>query len=145
MGLYTVTDGSLRGLGKTQQQKNCALYTFENVALFASKACRSISSGHGQRGSLAASCACREKFGPRPIFKIFSLDQIRVDQEKKAFFSWSTRIWSSENILKIGRDPNFSLHAQGSPADRVGFLVAKGRSCRVRDDSRQGPGRPRSA
>ena len=28
-------------------------------------------------------CACREKFGPRPIFKIFSLDQIRVDQEKK--------------------------------------------------------------
>ena len=27
--------------------------------------------------------ACREKFGPRPIFKIFSLDQIRVDQEKK--------------------------------------------------------------
>ena len=31
-------------------------------------------------------CTCREKFGPRPIFKIFSLDQIRVDQEKKAFF-----------------------------------------------------------
>ena len=28
-------------------------------------------------------CACREKFGPRPIFKIFSLDQLRVDQEKK--------------------------------------------------------------
>ena len=30
-------------------------------------------------------CACRarEKIGPRPIFKIFSLDQIRVDQEKK--------------------------------------------------------------
>ena len=28
-------------------------------------------------------CACREKFGPRPIFKIFALDQIRVDQEKK--------------------------------------------------------------
>ena len=28
-------------------------------------------------------CTCREKFGPRPIFKIFSLDQIRVDQEKK--------------------------------------------------------------
>ena len=28
-------------------------------------------------------CACREKFGPRPIFKIFSLDQIRADQEKK--------------------------------------------------------------
>ena len=27
--------------------------------------------------------ACREKFGPWPIFKIFSLDQIRVDQEKK--------------------------------------------------------------
>ena len=27
--------------------------------------------------------ACREKFGPRPIFKIFSLDQIRADQEKK--------------------------------------------------------------
>ena len=24
-------------------------------------------------------CACREKFGPRPIFKIFSLDQIRAD------------------------------------------------------------------
>ena len=28
-------------------------------------------------------CTWREKFGPRPIFKIFSLDQIRVDQEKK--------------------------------------------------------------
>ena len=28
-------------------------------------------------------CTCREKFGPRPIFKIFSLDQIRVVQEKK--------------------------------------------------------------
>ena len=28
-------------------------------------------------------CTCREKFGARPIFKIFSLDQIRVDQEKK--------------------------------------------------------------
>ena len=28
-------------------------------------------------------CTCREKFGPRPIFKIFSLVQIRVDQEKK--------------------------------------------------------------
>ena len=27
-------------------------------------------------------CTCREKFAPRPIFKIFSLDQIRVDQEK---------------------------------------------------------------
>ena len=71
--------------------------------------------------------ACREKFGPRPIFKIFSLVQIRVDQEKKevtSFFSWSTRIWSSEKILKIGRGPNFSLHArnckgQGSPADRA--------------------------
>ena len=33
--------------------------------------------------------------------------------------SWSTRIWSSEKILKIGRGPNFSLHhVQGSPADR---------------------------
>ena len=28
-------------------------------------------------------CAYREKFGPRPIFKIFSLDQVRVDQGKK--------------------------------------------------------------
>ena len=35
---------------------------------------------HGQQGSLAQ---CREKFGPRPIFKIFTLNQIRVDQEKK--------------------------------------------------------------
>ena len=34
-------------------------------------------------GEPCACCACREKFGPRPIFKIFSLDQIRVDQEKK--------------------------------------------------------------
>ena len=40
---------------------------------------------HGQRGSLAVA-QCREKFGPRPIFKIFSLDQIRVDQENKAIF-----------------------------------------------------------
>ena len=39
---------------------------------------------------------------------------------KKAFFSWSTRIWPSEKILKIGRGPNFSLHAQGSPADHGG-------------------------
>ena len=30
-----------------------------------------------------ASCTCREIFGPRAIFKIFSLGQIRVDQEKK--------------------------------------------------------------
>ena len=36
-----------------------------------------------------------------------------------SFFSWSTRIWSSEKILKIGRGQNFSLHAQGSPADRA--------------------------
>ena len=40
---------------------------------------QNMNAGHGQRGSLAQ---CREKFGPRPIFKIFSLDQIRVDQEK---------------------------------------------------------------
>ena len=66
-------------------------------------------------GSLAQ---CREKFGPRPIFKIFSLDQIRVDQEKKPFFFWSTRISSSEKInkfLKIGRGPNFSLHCARLP------------------------------
>ena len=31
-------------------------------------------------------CTCREKIGPRPIFKIFSLDQIRVDQEKKEVY-----------------------------------------------------------
>ena len=40
----------------------------------------SARSTHGQRGALHM---CREKFGPRPIFKIFSLDQIRADQEKK--------------------------------------------------------------
>ena len=41
---------------------------------------------HGQRGRLRrvyASCTCREKFGPRPIFKIFSLGQIHEDQEKR--------------------------------------------------------------
>ena len=32
-----------------------------------------------------------------------------------SFFSWSTRIWSSEKILKIGRGPNFSLHARKAP------------------------------
>ena len=37
---------------------------------------------------------------------------------KKKFFSWSTDIWSSEKNLKIGHVPNFSLHVQGSPADR---------------------------
>ena len=37
----------------------------------------------GPRSAGEQPCACREKFGPRPIFKIFSLDQIRVDQEKK--------------------------------------------------------------
>ena len=35
-----------------------------------------------QKMSAGEPCACREKFGPRLIFKIFSLDQIRVDQEK---------------------------------------------------------------
>ena len=29
-----------------------------------------------------------------------------------SFFSWSTRIWSSEKILKTGGGPYFSLHAQ---------------------------------
>ena len=38
--------------------------------------------GHGQRGSPARALPCREKFGPRPMFKIFSFDQVRVDQEK---------------------------------------------------------------
>ena len=39
----------------------------------------------GTPRSAGEPCTCREKFGPRPIFKIFSLDQIRVhvDQEKK--------------------------------------------------------------
>ena len=36
-----------------------------------------------QARSAGEPCTCREKFGARPIFKIFSLDQIRVDQEKK--------------------------------------------------------------
>ena len=45
-----------------------------------------------------------------------------------SFFSWSTRIWSSEKILKIGRGPNFSLHAQGSPADREMSAVGSLRS-----------------
>ena len=39
---------------------------------------------------------------------------------KKAFFSWSTWIWLSEEILKFGRGPNFSLHARARlPADRA--------------------------
>ena len=37
---------------------------------------------HASR-SAGEPCTCSEKFWPRPIFKIFSLDQIRVDQEKK--------------------------------------------------------------
>ena len=37
----------------------------------------------GSPRSAGEPCACREKFGPLPIFKIFSLDQIRADQEKK--------------------------------------------------------------
>ena len=81
--------------------------------------------------------ACREKFGPRPIFKIFSLDQIRVDQEKKevtSFFSWSTRIWTSEKILKIGRGPNFSLHAPKAPPLTV--AIAKGSPCALHGQER---------
>ena len=34
---------------------------------------------HAAPRSAGEPCACREKFGPRPIFKIYSLDQIRVD------------------------------------------------------------------
>ena len=45
-------------------------------------ACRLVSTPTHPR-SAAEPCPCGEKFGPRPIFKIFSLDQIRVDQEKK--------------------------------------------------------------
>ena len=45
-------------------------------------ACRLVSTRTHLR-SAGEPCPCGEKFGPRPIFKIFSLDQIRVDQEKK--------------------------------------------------------------
>ena len=58
---------------------------------------------HGpRRGSLAQ---CREKFGPRPIFKIFSLDQIRVDQEKKEV-----------------RKRRASIH-RSSPSDAVDYFL----------------------
>ena len=49
--------------------------------------------------------ACREKFGPRPIFKIFSLDQIRVDQEKKEV-----------------RKRRASIH-RSSPSDAVDYFL----------------------
>ena len=48
---------------------------------------------------------CREKFGPRPIFKIFSLDQIRVDQEKKEV-----------------RKRRASIH-RSSPSDAVDYFL----------------------
>ena len=57
---------------------------------------------HGQRGALHM---CREKFGPRPIFKIFSLDQIRVDQEKKEV-----------------RKRRASIH-RSSPSDAVDYFL----------------------
>ena len=50
-------------------------------------------------------CACREKFGPRPIFKIFLLDQIRVDQEKKEV-----------------RKRRASIH-RSSPSDAVDYFL----------------------
>ena len=67
----------------------------------------STASKHGQRGSLAQ---CREKFGPRPIFKIFSLDQIRVDQEKNPFF-----LVERENFENRPRPKFFSALCKAPP------------------------------
>ena len=71
---------------------------------------------HGQRGRLAQ---CREKFGPRPIFKIFSLDQIRVDQEKKPFFLDQREFGRARKFWKSAAAQIFLCTVQGSPADRA--------------------------
>ena len=57
-------------------------------------------------------CACREKFGPRPIFKIFSLDQIRVDQEKHLFFLVYTYLVEWVNFENRPRPKFFSARAR---------------------------------
>ena len=59
----------------------------------------------GESQSAGEPCACREKFGPRPIFKIFSLGQICVDQEKKEV-----------------RKRRASIH-RSSPSDAVDYFL----------------------
>ena len=73
---------------------------------------RSFKFRHGQRGSLAR---VQRKIWAAADFQNFLARPNTRRPRKKAFFSWSTRIWSSEKILKIGRGPNFSLHARKAP------------------------------
>ena len=66
---------------KLQQERE--IDNLQNYCLGTTYAARSRSPLCRWPRSAGEPCACREKFVPRPIFKIFLLDQIRVDQEKK--------------------------------------------------------------
>ena len=80
-----------------------------STAAMVSRAARAGSPSPGTRSAgksrvyAGASCTCREKFGPRPIFKIFSLG--RVDQEKKEV-----------------RKRRASIH-RSSPSDAVDYFL----------------------
>ena len=82
--------------------------------------------GHGQRGSLARALW----HGPQPIFKIFSLPEIRVDQEKNEVRKCPASIYrSSPSDADVFR---LNDRSQGLYLGLTNFNVGASSSCSTR-------------